>query len=252
VKNALGAVQSILVLGGSSDIGAATAKLLASKGVERVLLAGRDQAAMQEIAEDLRLLGADVGISEFDARSIEDHEKLVDEMFSGPKDIDVVLVTFGVLGDQESISSDRTATLEAFTTNLTGTVSVIMPVVDHLKKQGHGIIVVLSSVAAERPRRSNFVYGASKAGLDWFVQGLQYKLEGTGVRAVLVRPGFVRTKMTEGLAPKPLNVGADDVARAISSAIASDAEIVWVPGKLRWVMSVLRHLPRSIFRRLDL
>jgi decaprenylphospho-beta-D-erythro-pentofuranosid-2-ulose 2-reductase len=242
----------VLVLGGGSEIGAATARLLVRRGAEQVLLAGRNEHAMEEIATGLRGMGAKVETLPFDATSIEDHEKFVDEVFSGSSDIDVVLVAFGVLGDQDLNASDRTAALESFATNLTGAVSVIMPVVEHLKKQGHGILVVLSSVAAERPRRSNFVYGASKAGLDAFVQGLQYRLAETGVRAVLVRPGFVRTKMTAGLAPAPFNVGPDDVAQAISSAIASDTELVWVPGKLRWVMTVLRHLPRSIFRRLDL
>jgi decaprenylphospho-beta-D-erythro-pentofuranosid-2-ulose 2-reductase len=251
VKDALGSVQTVLVLGGSSEIGAATARLLVGRGTERVLLAGRDDQAMDEVAGSLRGMGAQVETLAFDATSIEDHEKFVDEVFSAPTDIDVVIVAFGVLGDQDAIASDRTATLDMFATNLIGALSVIMPVVEQLKKQGHGILVVLSSVAAERPRRSNFVYGASKAGLDWFVQGLQYRLTGTGVRAVLVRPGFVRTKMTAGLAPKPLTVGPDEVAQAISSAIASDAEIVWVPGTLRWVMTVLRHLPRSILRRFD-
>ena len=121
-----------------------------------------------------------------------------------------------------------------------------------VRRQGHGVVVALSSVAGERPRRSNFVYGSTKAGMDAFYTGLGDALREHGGRVVVVRPGFVRSKMTAGMKPVPLSVAPEDVARAIVGAVRSRSEQVWVPTPLRGVMSVLRHLPRPVFRRLPI
>ena len=125
-------------------------------------------------------------------------------------------------------------------------------IVERLRAQGHGTIVALSSVAGERARRSNFVYGSSKAGMDTFLQGLADSLVGSGVRVMIVRPGFVHTKMTAGMEPAPLSTTAEAVADAIVRGLARGSEIVWVPPALRFVMSALRHVPRAIFRRLPI
>jgi decaprenylphospho-beta-D-erythro-pentofuranosid-2-ulose 2-reductase len=129
---------------------------------------------------------------------------------------------------------------------------VAVPVSRRLHDQGHGTIVALSSVAGERARRSNFVYGSSKAGFDAFFQGLGDALVGTGVQVMIVRPGFVHTKMTAGVEAAPLATTPEKVADAIVDGLQRGREIVWVPGVMRWVMSVLRHVPRPIFRRLPL
>lgn len=121
-----------------------------------------------------------------------------------------------------------------------------------MRAQGHGVIVALSSVAGERPRASNFVYGSSKAGVDAFFSGLADSLVGTGVSVLVVRPGFVRSKMTAGLAVAPLATTPEAVAEAIVSGIRRNRHTVWVPGVMRWVMSGLRHTPRAVFRRLPL
>jgi decaprenylphospho-beta-D-erythro-pentofuranosid-2-ulose 2-reductase len=131
-------------------------------------------------------------------------------------------------------------------------VSVGVLLGERMRKQGHGVLVALSSVAGERVRRSNFVYGSTKAGMDGFYLGLGEALAPDGVHVLVVRPGFVRTKMTAGREAVPLAVSADQVAEAIVDAIAKRREIVWVPGSLRAVMSGLRHVPRPIFRRLPL
>ncbi|GIU88809.1 MAG: hypothetical protein KatS3mg009_3324 [Acidimicrobiia bacterium] len=136
-------------------------------------------------------------------------------------------------------------------TNYTGVVSVTIPLVRRLRGQGHGTLVLFSSVAAERPRRSNFVYGSSKAGADAFYQGLADSLAGSGVDVVVVRPGFVRTKMTEGLEPAPLSTTPEAVAEAVARALRRGDGTVWVPPALRFVMAGVRHLPRPVFRRLD-
>ena len=135
---------------------------------------------------------------------------------------------------------------------MSGAVSVGVVLAEVMKAQGHGVIVCLSSVAGERVRRSNFLYGSSKAGMDGFYLGLGESLRGSGVRVLVVRPGFVHTRMTEGLSAAPLAVGAADVATAVLAGVDREAELIWVPGALRGVMSVLRHVPRRLFRRLPI
>jgi decaprenylphospho-beta-D-erythro-pentofuranosid-2-ulose 2-reductase len=131
-------------------------------------------------------------------------------------------------------------------------VSVGIPLAQRLQAQGHGALVLLSSVAGERVRKANFVYGSSKAGVDGFFQGLGDRLAGTGVHVTIVRPGFVRTKMTAGMKDAPLTTTPPVVAKAVADALARDREIIWVPAPLRLVMTVLRHLPRPVFRRLPM
>jgi decaprenylphospho-beta-D-erythro-pentofuranosid-2-ulose 2-reductase len=155
-----------------------------------------------------------------------------------------------VLGDQDEAECDPDAAAQIARVNYLGSVSVGVPIAQRLRAQGHGVIVALSSVAGERARRSNFVYGSSKAGMDAFFQGLGDSLVGTGVHVMVVRPGFVHSKMTEGLEPAPLATTPEDVAAAIERGLARRADTVWVPPALRYVMTVLRHVPRPIFRKL--
>jgi len=249
----VGAVQSLLVLGGTSDIAAATARRLVADRTRRVVLAARDPARAEPLAAELREAGAtDVDTVAFDATDFGSHRLFVDDVFDRDGDIDCVLVAFGLLGDQSALMHDESAAVELVEANYTGAVSVSIPIAERLSAQGHGTIVYLSSVAGERARRSNFVYGSSKAGLDAFAQGLGDSLHGSGVQVMVVRPGFVRTKMTAGLDEAPLAADADAVAEAIASGLRRNAHTVWVPGPLPVVMSGLRHLPRPIFRRLDI
>jgi len=251
VKDALGEVQSVLVLGGGSDIALATCEKLASMRAPRIVLAVRKPEAHEDAAAALRAAGASqVDTVAFDATDFASHEQFVQSTFDRFGDFDVVLVAFGLLGVQEQAETDARAALDIVQTNYTGTVSVTLPLAERLKRQGHGSLVLLSSVAGERVRRSNFVYGSSKAGIDGFYQGLAASLAGTGVRVTIVRPGFVRTKMTEGLDAAPLSTTPEAVADAIVKALRTGREVVWVPSPLRFVMSVLRHVPTPVFRRL--
>ncbi|MFN2494440.1 MAG: SDR family NAD(P)-dependent oxidoreductase, partial [Pseudonocardiaceae bacterium] len=134
--------------------------------------------------------------------------------------------------------------------NYVGAVSAGVLLAKALQRQGHGTLVALSSAAAERPRRSNFVYGSTKAGLDAFYTGLTEALRPFGITVSVIRPGFVRTRMTAGMKPAPLSVTAEQVAEVIVDAVANGREQAWVPPQMRLVMSALRHLPRPIFRRL--
>lgn len=251
MRNAFGSVGSVLVLGGTSEIAAATARALVAGRTRRVILGVRSPERAVPLKEELEGMGAGVEVVEFDAEDTARHPTLVEDVFAGGGDIDLVLVAFGVLSRQDAGHLDRDEALKTLQVNAVGAVSVLVPVVERLRAQGHGVIVVLSSVAAERPRQQNFVYGASKAALDAFAQGLGDWLVSTGVEVLVVRPGFVHTKMTEGLAPAPLAATPEAVAEAIVTGLRRRSHTVWAPPTVRYLMAVLRHLPRPIFRRLS-
>lgn len=250
MKDALGSVQSVLVLGGTSEIALATVRALAAERVRRVVLAARDPERAAAAGAVFAAGGVTVETATFDASDPQTHQAMVDEVFGRDGDIDVVLLAFGVLGDQENDETDPASTRAVIDVNYTAAASVMISVTERLKRQGHGTLVVLSSVAAERPRRANFVYGSSKAGLDAFAQGLSDAVQGTGVGVMVVRPGFVHTRMTEGMEAAPFATTPDVVAEAIVAGLRSGAHTVWAPAKLRYVMAVLRHLPRPVFRKL--
>jgi decaprenylphospho-beta-D-erythro-pentofuranosid-2-ulose 2-reductase len=247
--DALGNPQSLLVLGGASEIGLATARRMVGSRTKRVVLAGRPSPRLDDAAGQLRGLGAQVSVVDFDAADPAGHAAAVESAFAGG-DLDCVLLAFGVLGDQARAETDPAHAVDVVTTNYTGAVSVALLVAERLRRQGHGTLVVLSSVAGERVRRANFVYGSSKAGLDGFAQGLGDSLVGSGARVMVVRPGFVRSRMTEGMDDVPFATTPDAVARSIERGLQRRAGTVWVPPVLRLVMSVLRHTPRPLFRRL--
>jgi decaprenylphospho-beta-D-erythro-pentofuranosid-2-ulose 2-reductase len=244
-------VQSVLVLGGTSEIGVAIARRLVEGRARQVVLAARDPARVTAAVE-LRRAGAEVDVVAFDARDTGSHEQFAADVFERHGDLDLVVVAFGVLGEQQRAEREPAHALEILDTNYTGAVSAMLPIVERLRRQGHGTLVVLSSVAGERVRKSNFVYGSTKAAIDGFAQGLGDSLDGSGVHVMVVRPGFVRTKMTAGLDPVPFSTGPDEVADAVVDGLRRRAHTVWSPPVLRYVMAVLRHLPRPLFRRLDI
>ncbi|MGY5049144.1 decaprenylphospho-beta-D-erythro-pentofuranosid-2-ulose 2-reductase [Streptomyces sp. 900105755] len=251
MKDAFGMPQSLLVLGGTSEIALATARRLIARRTRTVWLAGRPSPGLEQAAEQLRALGPDVHTVPFDALDPESHETALGKVFANG-DIDLVLLAFGILGDQATDEREPVNAVRVAQTNYTGAVSAGLVAARALQTQGHGSLVVLSSVAGERARRANFIYGSSKAGLDAFTQGLGDALHGTGVHVMVVRPGFVRTKMTRGLPEAPLATTPEAVATAIELGLRRRSEVVWVPGALRVVMSALRHAPRSVFRRLPI
>ncbi|MDX2594102.1 MULTISPECIES: SDR family NAD(P)-dependent oxidoreductase [Streptomyces] len=244
MKDATELPQSLLVLGGTSDIALATARRLIARRTRTVWLAGRPSPALEEAAGRLRALGADVRTVAFDALDPESHEPVLDKVFAEGR-IDMVLLAFGVLGDQAHDERDHLRAVRVAQTNYIGAVSAGLVAGRALQTQGHGSLVVLSSVAGERARRADFIYGSSKAGLDTFAQGLGDALYGTGVRVMVVRPGPLR-------AGGPLTTTPEAVATAIELGLRRRSEVVWVPGSLRVVMSALRHAPRALFRRLPL
>jgi decaprenylphospho-beta-D-erythro-pentofuranosid-2-ulose 2-reductase len=249
VIDAVGNPQSLLVLGGTSDIALAVAEKYASNRPMRIVLAARPSERLEAAAERLRKTGSTVVTVPFDARKAETHDEVIEKAFA-EGDIDVTLVAFGVQGDNEKAWTDVETAREIAEVNYVAPVTLGVRLAEKLRKQGHGHLVVMSSPAAERARRSNFVYGSSKAGLDSFYTGLTYALSGSGVKVTVVRPNFVHTKLTEGMKPAPMAQTPDQVADVITDAVRKGKEQVWAPAQMRWVMTVLRHLPRVIFRRL--
>ncbi|MEW1627384.1 decaprenylphospho-beta-D-erythro-pentofuranosid-2-ulose 2-reductase [Streptomyces sp. NPDC089173] len=251
MKDAFGAPQSLLVLGGTSEIALATARRLIALRTRRVWLAGRPSPALDAAAVELRDRGADVRTVAFDALDPGTHEEVLGKVFA-EGDIDVVLLAFGIAGDQGRDEEEPLAAVRVAQTNYTGAVSAGLVCAGALQAQGHGSLVVLSSVAGERARRADFIYGSSKAGLDVFAQGLGDALQGTGVQVLVVRPGAVRTRASAGPPEHPFSTTPEAVAGAIVTGLRRRSETVWVPGSLRVVMSALRHVPRPLFRRLPM
>jgi decaprenylphospho-beta-D-erythro-pentofuranosid-2-ulose 2-reductase len=248
--NAVGEPQSLLLLGGTSDIALAIAHKYARTGL-RVVLAARPSERRTAAATELKNAGCEVTEVDLDARDHESHAATIELAFAGG-DIDIAVIAFGLLGDADRAWQDPDLALELAEVNYTAPVHFGVLLGQRMRAQAHGWIVALSSVAGERVRRSNFMYGSTKAGFDGFFLGLGEALREYGVRVLVVRPGFVKSKMTSGLEEAPLAVAPDQVAEAVVDAIKAKRELIWVPGTMRVVMSGLRHVPRPLFRKLPL
>lgn len=249
MEDATGMPQSCVVLGGGSDLARALLRQLAARRLTRVLLAGPNSSSLEPVADELRTLGvASVETEVFDVRDVGDHEALAAKAAARLSGIDLVVVASGVLGHADIDRLSPSEVGELLAVDFTGPAAAITAFARLLREQGRGVIVVFSSVAGLRVRRENFVYGAAKAGLDGFCQGLSDALAGTGVRIVIVRPGFVATKMTSGRRPAPLATTKEDVADAIIGALSERKEVVVVPAILRPLFAVLVHLPQRLWR----
>jgi decaprenylphospho-beta-D-erythro-pentofuranosid-2-ulose 2-reductase len=252
MRDALGGVGSLLLLGGGSEIGLATARRLVAEGTGTVVLAARAPERLEAAAAALRAAGAArVELTRFDADAPEEHPAALEAAWrAAGGDVDVVLLAFGVLGPSGTPETDPAAAVQTLRTNALGGASAALHTAARLREQGHGTLVVLSSVAAVRARRANFAYGASKTALDALAQGLGDALHGSGVSVTIVRPGFVTTKMTAGMQPMPGATSAERVAEAIADGLRRGAPVVWAPPAMRWLAVVLRLLPRPLLRRL--
>jgi decaprenylphospho-beta-D-erythro-pentofuranosid-2-ulose 2-reductase len=241
----------VLVLGGSSEIALAIVRALQSRAPREVALLGRDVGALERAAQGVRDAGAARVVAfELDALATERHGEVLQRAAAELGGADIVILAVGQLGARGGMPADIPAAVELLEVNTVGAGSLLMHSARLLRDGGGGAIVVLSSVAAERPRRANAVYGASKAGLDALARGLGDDLEDAGVRVLVVRPGFVHTRMTAGLDPAPLASTPQAVADVVLDGLDGRAQTVWVPRALRFLMLVLRALPRAIFRRM--
>ena len=240
-------IRRVLLLGGTSEIGLAILAALAAPPDTEVLLAGRD---LDGLARAGAALPYQVRALPYDALTFGAHPGFVDDVFGGGP-VDLIVSAAGVLIPQPELDQNpgRAATLIG--TNLTGHVTTLLACANHLRAQGHGTIVLLSSIAAVRPRRANLVYGAAKAALDSFGRGLADALSGSGARVLLVRPGFVTGRMTAGMSPAPLATTPAAVGLAVAAALGGRRRTVWVPRRLALLAAVMRTVPRPLWRRLN-
>lgn len=248
--------RRVLLIGGTSEIGLAIVRALSRKGPLEVALLGREAQSLQEAAQSLRDAGVAVvePIDGLEAQRTESHHELVQRAFALLGGVDVAIVAVGVLGERGGMPTDISHALSVLDVNVRGAGSLLMQVTSAMAERGGGTAIVLSSAAAERPRRSNAVYCASKAGIDSLAQGLSDALRvgETGVEVMVVRPGFVRTRMTAGLQEPPLSCDPEDVAAVAVAGLECGAQTVWAPPQLRWAMLAMKLLPRPLFRRLSL
>lgn len=246
-------MRRVLVLGGSSQIATAIVARLASTGPVAATLLGRNQERLAAVRRSLLADGArEVNCAALDVLSGADHDAVVGDAFASAGGFDVVIVALGVLGAQQGLDADLATAREVLQVSAVEAPMLMLGALRRLRSQGSGTLIVLSSVAVERPRATNAVYGAAKAALDALAQGLADSLAGGPVEVIVVRPGFVRTRMTAGLRPPPFSTSAEAVADAVVAAIGRGSRTLWVPPLLRVVFAVLRHLPRPLYRKLPL
>ena len=251
--NAVGVPQKILLLGGTSEIGLAICAEYLHRGPAEIVLAALPgDPALADAVTQMESAGAKkVTTLDFDATAFDTHPAVLDAAFAG-NDVDIAIVAFGVLGDNEELWQNQAKAVQAAQINYTGAVSVGVLLGQHMKAQGHGQIIAMSSVAGERVRRSNFVYGSTKAGLDGFYRNLGEALFKDGVHVLVIRPGQVRTRMSAGVKEAPLTVNKEDVAQMAVDAVDKHKTLIWAPPLFRFVMMGLKHIPAPLFRLLPI
>jgi decaprenylphospho-beta-D-erythro-pentofuranosid-2-ulose 2-reductase len=248
-----GSRRSVLVLGATSAIARAVAEELGRDGFDLVL-AGRDAEELETLARDLRLRSqSEVLVRHFEALSYDTHARFVEECreASGDRLFGAVLC-FGYLGDQALAQDDFAEARRILDTNLLAAVSILNRLANHFEGRGEGFLCAISSVAGERGRQSNYLYGAAKAGLTTYLQGLRNRLSRAGVRVVTVKPGFVDTSMTFGRPGMFLVAAPEEVGRRIVDAIRKGRDVLYVPAFWRPVMLAIRSIPEKIFKKLKL
>ena len=254
MKNGVGVAQNIVLFGGTSEIGQAILRRVVKPGVARLVLVSRDIDAANRVSQEL--VGAhpelDVHHVRYEASDAASMEHVVAEVADAVGDIDVAVVAQGVLNEGANYYEQPASLIDLVNVNFTGEMVLLYALAARMRQQGYGKIVVLSSVAGERVRRGNPVYGATKAGIDGFALALDHELAGSGASVLVVRPGFVTTKMTTGMKKAPLSTDPETVARIVEKGIASDKKIVWAPAPLQWMFLILKNLPIAIWRRLPI
>jgi short-subunit dehydrogenase len=241
--------KTVLILGGRSEIGIGLARRLAP-GATVILAARKADQLANEVAALLAAGAVAVHTREFDADDLDSHESLVASTIAEHGPIDTAVLAFGVLGDQARAEADAAHAVAVVHTDYVAQVSLLTHLAAAMRQAGRGAMVVFSSVAGVRVRRANYVYGSAKAGLDGFASGLTDALHGTGVQLLIVRPGFVVGRMTEGMPPAPLSSTPDQVAAATARALAKGRRTVWIPWALRPLFFGMRLLPQSVWRRM--
>ena len=242
--------EVVVVFGGRSEIGLAVAHRLAPG--RTIVLASRPGRDAAGLAAPLLTAGAAaVELVDFDADDLDSHAAVVEDLETRIGEIDVAVLAFGILGEQEVAERDSLAAARILHTDFVAQAALLTVLADRMKRRRRGVLVAFSSVAGQRVRRANYVYGSAKAGLDGFASGMADALHGTGVTLVIPRPGFVTGRMTEGMDPAPFSSTPDQVADAVVDRVLSRrAGVVWIPWQLRVMFAVARLVPQPIWRRM--
>jgi short-subunit dehydrogenase len=245
-------MRRILIVGATSAIAEASARLFAADG-DRLCLAGRNGARLAAMADDLRVRGAaQADAMLLDATDLERHEAALTQAAETLGGLDTVLIAHGTLPDQKACEASVEATLEAIMTNALSAIAFMTLAANRFEKQRSGTIAVISSVAGDRGRQSNYVYGSAKGAVSLFAQGLRNRLAPIGVDVVTIKPGFVDTPMTAELAKNMLWASPATVGRRIHRAIVRGEEVVYTPWFWRVVMALVRTVPEPIFKKMRL
>jgi decaprenylphospho-beta-D-erythro-pentofuranosid-2-ulose 2-reductase len=252
IPNVSGRLSRVLLLGGTSEIGLAILSALRLGPDVEVILAGRDPQRLEAAGKSLN---HPVTVARYDALEAGAHQAFAEEICAGGVP-DLVIAATGILIPQEQAERDVRLAATMIETNLTGHVTALLAFGEAMRRKGSGTIVVLSSIAAVRPRKFNSVYGATKAGLDAFARGYADSLHGTGVRVLLVRPGFVTGRMTQGMKAAPLATTPEGVGAAVARALRGQGRgagksVVWVPAPLVGLATVMKLIPRPVWRKLE-
>ncbi len=245
-------MKNILILGATSAIAQETAKLFAAEGANFFLVA-RHPDRLAAVAQDLKVRGAaKVETQAIDLNRLEQHATLLQSATKALGSFDLVLMAHGTLPDQHACEQDVAKTMEAIQTNTLGPISLLTHIANLFESQQHGCLAVISSVAGDRGRQSNYVYGMAKGGLSIFLQGLRNRLHRSGIQVLTIKPGFVDTPMTQHLPKNALFASPQQVAQGIYRAIVKGKDIVYVPSYWRWITWVVKSIPEGIFKRLSL
>ncbi|ADO69068.1 SDR family oxidoreductase [Stigmatella aurantiaca] len=245
-------MKKVLILGATSAIAQATVRLLAARGAA-LYLVGRNAANLDAVAKDAATRGAaKVEQQSLDLDDTTAHESLVDRAFQSLGGLDGALIAHGVLGEQKACERSWTESEKVLRTNFLSAASLLTVLANRFEAQKSGTLVVISSVAGDRGRQSNYVYGASKGALTVFLQGLRNRLAPSGVAVVTVKPGFVDTPMTAHVAKNKLFASPEQVARGVLRAADGRKNEVYVPGFWALIMLIVRTIPEGIFKRMKL
>jgi decaprenylphospho-beta-D-erythro-pentofuranosid-2-ulose 2-reductase len=241
-----------LVLGATSAIARATARELAARG-HNLTLSGRDLAELERDAADIRLRhGVEVAVKAFDAEAFDGHADFLAQVVEQGGELQGVVLAFGYLGEQSQAAQQWDESLAILQRNYVGAVSILNRCADYLAERGRGNIIAISSVAGDRGRQSNYIYGSAKGGLTVYLQGLRNAMFHRGVHVMTVKPGFVDTAMTYGMPGLFLVASPQAVARRILASLEKGRNEIYAPWFWRWIMLIIRHLPEPIFKRLKM
>lgn len=245
-------MTNLLIIGATSAIAQATARQFAADGA-RFFLVGRDASKLAAVADDLRVCGA-AGIETYvlDANEIEKHAAMIEAATATLGTLDAALIAHGTLGDQTASEALVVETLREWATNATSVIALLTLLANTFERQRHGTIAVISSVAGDRGRRSNYIYGATKAALTVFLEGLGGRMHAAGVAVVTIKPGLVDTPMTAAIPKNFLFSSPERVGQDIHRAMARGTSVVYTPWFWRYVMLLIRLIPEPIFRKLPI